>query len=247
MEGDHIMEEMKKIYKTKNYEKFKFMVGNRPINSAHTAKLIESIKGKYLFNPIIINEKWEIIDGQHRFEAIKQLNLPLYFFINEGYSYDEVVILNENQKNWGHMDFLLHYVSIGNKEYIEVKKIMEKYKITLTATLAFLQAGNSKATEEFKYGQFKINEIEKIKAIESIRKYNKIKGFWEFSGSYSFVRAFTNLLEFEDFNFERFNTACRNYPNLIGRRSRSTDYLILFQKLYNWKRSKKVRLIHDDI
>ncbi len=145
------------------------------------------------------------------------------------------------------MDFLLHYVSIGNKEYIEVKKIMEKYKITLTATLAFLQAGNSKATEEFKYGQFKINEIEKIKAIESIRKYNKIKGFWEFSGSYSFVRAFTNLLEFEDFNFERFNTACRNYPNLIGRRSRSTDYLILFQKLYNWKRSKKVRLIHDDI
>ncbi|MBC8147318.1 MAG: ParB N-terminal domain-containing protein, partial [Bacteroidetes bacterium] len=80
---------MKKIYKTKNYEKFKFMVGNRPINSAHTAKLIESIKGKYLFNPIIINEKWEIIDGQHRFEAIKQLNLPLYFFINEGYSYDE--------------------------------------------------------------------------------------------------------------------------------------------------------------
>ena len=39
----------------------------------------------HLEAPIIINEKHEIIDGQHRKIAQEELELPITFIINEGY------------------------------------------------------------------------------------------------------------------------------------------------------------------
>ena len=60
-----------KVYVTTNYAIFKIIPGNRPLKSAHVKRLKESIlKHGYLSAPIVTNGKGEIMDGQHRFQAL---------------------------------------------------------------------------------------------------------------------------------------------------------------------------------
>ena len=61
------------ILKTQNYELFSFKKENREVNynkvSSLKSKLIDD--GRQII-PIICNSKMEIIDGQHRFQALKE-------------------------------------------------------------------------------------------------------------------------------------------------------------------------------
>lgn len=34
-----------------------------------------------MYSPIIVSEDFRIIDGQHRFEACKELGFPIYFLV----------------------------------------------------------------------------------------------------------------------------------------------------------------------
>ena len=63
------------VYTTTDYFLFKPIEGNRHKNLLHLSRLKKSISANYLFTVIIVNEKYEIIDGQHRFQCIKDLKL----------------------------------------------------------------------------------------------------------------------------------------------------------------------------
>ena len=73
------------VHKTTDYFLFKPIDGNRNKNLLHINRLKKSISENYLFTVIIVNENYEIIDGQHRFECIKELELPLYYITCKGY------------------------------------------------------------------------------------------------------------------------------------------------------------------
>ena len=73
------------IYKTKEYDKFKNIKGNRRLNARNYIKLMRSMSEEQLIIPIICNENYEIIDGQHRYNSAKELGLDLYYFIVPGY------------------------------------------------------------------------------------------------------------------------------------------------------------------
>ena len=69
------------IQKSKDYNIFKTLTGNRELNISHKEKLKKSFKENYLISPIIINEKYEIIDGQHRFNAARELGYYVYYIL----------------------------------------------------------------------------------------------------------------------------------------------------------------------
>ena len=71
-----------KTYKTKNYKQFKLVLTNRDINVKLLKKLIDSIILKGQLTPIIVNIKKEILDGQHRFFALKYLDKKISYLIN---------------------------------------------------------------------------------------------------------------------------------------------------------------------
>ena len=96
------MQKFNHVYTTNDYTLFTSIDGNRTKNKLHIKRLKQSIKENYLFTVIIVNENYEIIDGQHRFDVIKELNLPLYYIICEGYGLAEVHILNQISKTQNH-------------------------------------------------------------------------------------------------------------------------------------------------
>ena len=78
------------IYETYDYDKFSLLKSNRPVNKAHVIRLVESMDEEYLLSPITTNEKFQIIDGQHRFTAAKEKGLPIRYIIAQGYGDDHM-------------------------------------------------------------------------------------------------------------------------------------------------------------
>ena len=75
-----------KVFSTMNYEIFSSLDGNRIVNPLHVKKIADSMKIKVLFIPIIVNEEFQVIDGQHRLEARKQLGLEVPYIICPNYT-----------------------------------------------------------------------------------------------------------------------------------------------------------------
>lgn len=119
------------IFETKNYEIFNRLNGNRDIRNIK--KIIDSIeKVGYIPNPIMVNENMEIIDGQNRYEALKELNLPIQYFIVNGVGINEARALNLGRTNWGTVDYVKSYAEDGNTSYQYLLKLMNDYPILKT-------------------------------------------------------------------------------------------------------------------
>lgn len=148
------------VYKSFDYDKFRFMTENREVD--HAAKIKKSTeKNGQLFNPILVNGKFEIIDGQNRFTAWRELGLPILYIIAESYGVDECRSLNNDAVNWKVKDYIGSYAAQGNEQYEGLKALEEKYKGILPAVLIrSVACGNSnsaggKGAEKYKGGGFK--------------------------------------------------------------------------------------------
>src|SRR5271157_6057712 len=118
------------ILETTDYEIFKKVTGNREIDPAHVCRLATSIEKKNMLNvrPIIVNERMEIVDGQNRLEAAKLLGCTVYYLILKGADYEEVALLNSNQKNWAQSDYLKMYAKQGYPHYKRLLGFVHKHK-----------------------------------------------------------------------------------------------------------------------
>lgn len=168
------------IKRTRNYEMFKFRKENREINYNKVmnlkSKLLED--GRQIL-PIICNKDMEIIDGQHRFEAVKELNWEVMYYIDEAITSLDLVSINNTQKNWGLKDYIHYYSSLGNKTYKRIEEICKEYnEIPLKALLPAiatkyvherdLKSGVLNFTEEeFERGEETLKFIKRI--ISNIR------------------------------------------------------------------------------
>ena len=59
------------VFEETNYDAFAKLPDNRDLSPGRLNKLIASISERYILNPIIVNEKMEIIDGQGRLNALR--------------------------------------------------------------------------------------------------------------------------------------------------------------------------------
>ena len=121
-------EEAYKVYITKDYSIFKRLVGNRDIPESRISKIVESIQTiGWVHNPIIVNEKMEVIDGQGRLTALQRLKMPVEYIIAEGAGNKECIYMNMNMVNWKLPDFIKSYAEQGNENYQRLLSLMERY------------------------------------------------------------------------------------------------------------------------
>lgn len=89
------------MQESKEYNNFKFLSANRPIDYNHVNKIKKSLQ-EYGFldsQPITVNSEMEIIDGQHRFVACKEMGLPIKFVQIQPKRTDNILVsLNTTQK-----------------------------------------------------------------------------------------------------------------------------------------------------
>ena len=110
------MQKVNEVLVTTDYDKFKFMEGNRNINLGHLARVKKSLLKKQLEIPVIINENWEIFEGQHRVQACKEEGLPVYFMIVKGLTLEDAIAVNTVSKKWNAEDYFQHYLALTHRE-----------------------------------------------------------------------------------------------------------------------------------
>ena len=196
------------IYVTKDYDSIKHISGNRAINPNNVEKIKQSMSEKQLIVAAVVNENMEIIDGQHRHEACRQLGLPFYYYIVDGYQLADVQRMNTNMKNWTLNDFMDTYLDLyklGHHEYkgyMELKVFMQDYGLSLQTALALANTkiGKHAYEETFKTGNF-IFRDKNIAGLIASEMNEVFQGFdekiWK---ALTFVNQYVQLYFYEDYD-----------------------------------------------
>ncbi len=168
---------MSEIYTTKDYNLFKKHENNRDIDQNNLKKIILSLQTQNLleFRPILVDRDMRIIDGQHRFEAAKTLNLEIHYQISNNDHSEDILLLNANQKNWVVEDYVKYYVSKGNENYKKYLEYATKKNIGLSHLYKYFFRNNGRDSQKMKDGTFIFPTEDKIKEIsEMLDKVNNL-------------------------------------------------------------------------
>ncbi len=234
------------IYCTENTSLFKRLKENRQVNEAHVQALMSSFdKDGYLFTIVYVNERLEIIDGQHRCEAAKRLQLPVYFMIMPGWGMREVTILNVNSRNWTINDFMETHAKAGNPNYVRFKEFFDAHEFDVTTCQLIVtgrRSGGYAASDEFRLGQMQVDDQQltdgylKAKKIADMQPFHPLG--WK---SRNFVEAMLTLLAVANYDHDHLLLKLQTYPDILlaGAKSLRTDeYLKIFLDKYNFRRLK---------
>lgn len=231
-----------RIYQTYDYKKFSYVKNNRELNYKHVEKIKKSIvtNDKTRVNPIIIDFKFKIIDGQHRFEACKELNKPIYYIIDAEFNNDDLMFININRKNWTTDQYLEWYIKEhNNPNYITFKNLRDFYKVSSNVVMYTLLPGDNKA-DRFRNGELKISNIKEKEEI--LKAYNVIIDavYNPKTELINVIRFYKIHYPFIDFSELRNNLLRINKGEKIIPPSSTKHLYRLFEDAHNYNKRKKI-------
>ena len=100
---------------TRSYSIFNSIIGNRNLDSKNLKRIKESINEIGLQMPILVNENNSIIDGQHRLQAAKELEIPITYIVSKD-SCEQNIDQLQISKQWTSYDFCSRNALKGNKD-----------------------------------------------------------------------------------------------------------------------------------
>ena len=231
------------IFKTQDYSLFKKLNGNRELDDNHLKKIMNSMSKKYLPIPVIVNEKFEIIDGQHRIESCKRLKYPINYLVINGSELEDVKLLNTNSKQWSLKDYLNTYCQTGKQTYLNIRDFIDEYGFSIVDSITMLS--NTKTNRgidqvKFKLGIYEIKDINKAR--ETADKMLEVKPYFDRYRSRSFFLAMSELFHNKNYNHKKFIQKLSVYPTKLKFCSNKYDYLKNIEDIYNFNQKKKIRL-----
>jgi hypothetical protein len=255
------MKEVAKVIETSDYSLFKFIDANRSINRAHVKKLKTSFQKMYLLSPIIVNENYEIIDGQNRFTTAKELGLPIYFIKCDGYGTKAMQLYNTTMKMWGKEDFLKHYCDLASPEYLKFRNFMRKFPdfslMSAETILTNSLSGGHKSgisselkSETNQRGYFTIRYFQEgdlvipdyDKAVDNAKKILMIKPYYSGFNRSTFVRAMIGIFRIENYSHDQFIKKLSDNQTMMKHCANVGQYKLLIEEIYNYRSREKISL-----
>ena len=248
----------KTIFITEDYSKFKAISGQpkerAKKNSIKLSKEIKSTGGNYI--PIIVNETFQVIDGNTRLEACKSLDLPVKYEIissDDVNSLELMRYMNAANKPWNPYNFIEFY-ALGWKisEFIDLKEFIDERSFGLGIYTSF----DSKITQEsIREGSLPIIDYAKLE--DKLSYLSTIK---ELVGDsipslQGLARAIERFYNYGAFDKSRLiSSLSTNWFQVLKTDKMNKvagEYLIasMLQKCYNYKLSKvnKVRIFKEEL
>jgi len=141
---------------TKEYDKFNFREANRDLNTSNVNKIVKSIEEIGLQCPIIVNEEYEIIDGQHRFVALRQLSRVVPYVISKRWQGDDTIAQLQESRKWTALDFA---ESLAKRGDISCKTALEL------------------ADDWYEYTNKKLTKIRSLELLMDGRRYTGVQNY----------------------------------------------------------------------
>lgn len=250
---------------TTDYSRFTFASSNRPLSKRHIEGLTLSIsKFGYLSDkPIKVvsgeNNQFVIIDGQHRFQACKQIGESVrYEELDPKEATDYLIATNSAQLSWKPEDFLRVYSSLGNQHYLRFSMFCAALDCSVAtglfigkmAGLASMKGDPALIRTRWKSGDFTFSTEDWDKMTDFRFKLDDVRLqplYKDFAKQPAFVRALSQLILTPGYDHERFLKQLSKAPTKIIRTNSAEDYIVMLLEVYNLYYRAESRLDREDV
>lgn len=234
------------ISRSTDYSQFKFMEANREQSRGHVEllkKAFEEVGNLTRVQPILVNDNFEIIDGQHRFIACKELGLPIYYTLVEGLGVGEARSMNILHRNWTMDDYARSYAQTGDDNYRRYINLVEEYGFSHSITVQAAYGADRRGVfKEFRNGEFVLQDEgltrRRLDFLDAVREILPLGVDTKLASA--LIKAFGK----EGFNEAHMLRKLELHQGLVYKQPSVADYLRMLEDIYNYKMSDqhKVRL-----
>ena len=218
------------IMETTNYELFSFKKENRGISRQKITQLkLNFLKFGYDKNyPVLVDENFLIIDGQHRFLACKELDYEVNYSFAKNTSNEYMRSLNIVSSAWELADYVRSYAVEGVSSYVGLLDFKERHNLTMSnAIIVFFGASKTKQIRKGEY-------IEKLKNAEKVAETLKRFELLKFNYSKNFAVAVQSIFE-KNISEKNLNILLEK-QFLISEMASVVQYLKVFEGVLNNRR-----------
>lgn len=240
---------MSTIHTTTDYGRFQYVKGNRSVKRAHVNKLrtIFGLRPEVAeWVPIIVNEKDEIIDGQHRFEACKALEFPVYYRVIPGLTLEDVQALNSNTKAWVPDDYANAYATNGNRHYANYIKFKKHFGLNHDTVMQYVALDNPVTGESFKHGRFKSgNQTLSWRYADQLMELGQYVTHYKFRAT---AIAFLRMCMHPLYDHSRMIEKAKLHGHAVERFTTHEEAILALSKVYNHglPESKKMNFLFEE-
>lgn len=223
------------ILSTTDYSIFKEITSNREVNEPHVLSLTKAILEKNMLeiNPIIVNENYEIIDGQHRLEAAKRLNVPIYYMVSSEVNKTDISRLNSHSLKWSVMDYINYFTIEKAPGFDKLSHFLNEFPfISPSMAIRLIQKFDLKSTE-YKNGRIDTSNYE-----QAVEIGNVVKSFLNFSQvalDKTFIVAIKTIISTGKYDHETMKRKLEFQPRSLVKCVNAKQYIELLEEIYNYK------------
>jgi len=253
------VQELTKVYITKDYHLFGFIKGNREIDQTNLNNIKESLSKKQILESAIIigidnvsndGKPYKIIEGQHRFTACSELELPLSFIIREDFdievmekSLSIVELLNTASKTWDITNFMYSKCLLGIKQYILYKELFEKYDMLEHETILTIinrYKGDYRYVwyQQFKEGDLLLTDEMYEYVDRDLKILNSLIPSIINSGKRQYIKAYINVMYTPNLDIKRLINKTLQMGELPVSKNIDKCYEVIVKEVYNKGLSK---------
>jgi hypothetical protein len=226
-----------KLQMTRNYSLFVMSRLNRPLHDR--AALLQSMKlyGFMPSKPIHVRRlpdgKLEIQAGHHRFETAKELNIPVYYVVDE--TPISLVEMEAPGSQWTGKDYAYAYAQAGKPDYGTLIEFHKRTGIKLNQCGALLtaRAQSGAISDLIKSGKFRATNVRHAEAVVSVVQ-KCVEHKIPFAKDSRFVAAVSVVCMVPDFSPEVLIGRIKIYPKMMVHRATRDEYVEEIDAIYNY-------------
>jgi len=247
-------EVLTQIYSTTNYSMFGHIGGNRNLDTPNLTKIKQSLSKKHIktnaviciLDPEDLVTPLKIVDGQHRFEACKSINIPVSYVIDDNLSMEsilnDITLLNTASKEWDVSDFMRSEATKGNQNYILYSTVYNQFDKVFDHESLFYILNNDPNRNEpkisypsFKNGELIFNQSDFNYLIKRLSEISQFNEYNEMGGKRYYQKALNQLINTRGFIIEQMLTKMKARQSTIVKCTTVEGALKQMSNIYNWK------------
>lgn len=231
------------IHATKEYGKFRLLEGNRVVDEKKVKRLMRlmEINGNLTKDwPVVINGNWEVMDGQHRIEALKRLKWEVFYEIKQDLTLQDVRAINVGHHNWSWLDYAESYSRLGNINYQRVLQLHDKFPSVQFSTLILFTGNSSKVVGtgkdavNFRNGGLIITDVQYAATIARLEDYADAVEAAQYHGR-EFASAFYKIHQHENYDHERMITKLSKLGERVQSAPKGVESMLrVLESIFNY-------------
>ena len=231
------------IHFTTDYDIFNIKEDNRDIDEKHKRKILASLNDVgYIPVPIVVNEKFEIIDGQHRWSVMKGLGIPIAYIVVPDIGIRECRSMNISGVTWKDEDWIKSYAASGYESYEFLRKLLyEEYpgQFKLTNVL-MTTVGKPSASQSIRDGAITVSEDSMDEAYRLLGYVSNInRGMYGENVSAKVANAIIFAIQVDNVDTDRLSRAVESTYSSSLQFGDIKNCLNWLSQIYNYNMSRK--------